>query len=60
MIYLGSPNWWETVAPAVITFLANYDFEGKTIIPFITHEGSRLGVSVDDIKKLAPKAKDCR
>lgn len=55
-IYLGSPNWWGTIAPAVMTFLESNNFEGKTIIPFITHEGSRMGNSVDDIKKLAPKA----
>lgn len=56
IIYLGSPNWWNTIATPVMTFLDSYNFEGKTIIPFITHEGSRLGASVDDIKKLAPKA----
>jgi flavodoxin len=56
IIYLGSPNWWNTIAPAAMTFLESYNFEGKTIVPFITHEGSRLGASVTDIKKLAPKA----
>ena len=56
IIYLGSPNWWNTIAPAVMTFLEGYNFEGKTIVPFITHEGSRLGASVSDIEKLAPKA----
>lgn len=55
-IYLGSPNWWNTVAPAVMTFLESHNLEGKTIVPFITHEGSRLGSSLDDIRKLAPKA----
>ncbi|SHG05352.1 flavodoxin [Dysgonomonas macrotermitis] len=56
VIYIGSPNWWNTIAPAVMTFLESYNFEGKTIVPFITHEGSRLGASVTDIKKMAPKA----
>lgn len=56
VIYLGSPNWWNTIAPVVMTFLESHNFEGKTIIPFITHGGSRLGASVTDIKKLAPKA----
>lgn len=56
VIYIGSPNWWGTIAPAVFTFLESYNFSGKTIIPFITHEGSRMGSSVSDIKKLAPKA----
>lgn len=39
---------------AVFTFLEKYDFSGKTIIPFCTHEGSALGRSSDDIKKLCP------
>lgn len=57
VIYLGSPNWWGTIAPAVFTFLESYDFSGKTIIPFITHEGSRMGNSESDIRRVAPKAK---
>lgn len=56
IIYLGSPNWWNTIAPAVMTFLESYNFSGKTILPFVTHEGSRLGASVDDIKKLCPNS----
>ena len=57
VVYLGYPNWWGTMPMAVWTFLEAYDFSGKTIIPFCTHEGSRMGSSVDDIKKLCPKAK---
>jgi flavodoxin len=55
-IFVGSPNWWGTIAPPVATFLSSYNFEGKTIIPFITHEGSAMGNSVSDIKKLCPKS----
>lgn len=55
-IILGSPCWWGTVAMPVMTFLESYDFSGKTIAPFITHAGSRLGSSVSDIKKMCPKA----
>jgi len=55
-IYLGYPNWWGTMPMAVWTFLERYDFSGKTIIPFCTHEGSGLGSSVKDIKKLCPDA----
>ena len=55
-IYLGYPNWWGTMPMAVMTFLESYDFSGKTIIPFCTHEGSGLGSSVQDIKKVCPKA----
>lgn len=56
VIFVGSPNWWNTIASPVRTFLSEYDFAEKTIAPFITHEGSGLGVSVEDIKKLCPKA----
>ena len=53
-IYLGYPNWWNTFPMAVFTFLESYDFVGKTIIPFCTHEGSGIGNSERDIKKLCP------
>lgn len=57
VIFVGSPSWWSTIAPPVATFLSSYDLSGKTIVPFITHEGSRMGRSVSDIKKLCPKSK---
>ena len=56
IIFVGSPNWWSRIAPPVATFLSGYDFSGKTIVPFITHEGSRMGRSVADIKKLCPNS----
>ena len=56
IIIVGSPSWWSTIAPPVSTFLSEYDFSGKIIVPFITHEGSRLGRALEDIKKLCPKA----
>ena len=56
MIYIGSPCWWSTVAPPVATFLAAHDFTGKTLIPFMTHEGSRMGRSEADIRRLCPGA----
>jgi flavodoxin len=57
VIYLGYPNWWGTMPMAVFTFLESYDFSGKTIVPYCTHEGSGLGSSERDIKKLCPTAK---
>lgn len=57
VIYLGYPNYWSTMPMAVFTFLEHFDFSGKTIKPFCTHEGSGLGGSVKDIKKLCPTAK---
>ena len=56
-IYLGYPNYWGTMPMCVFTFLENFDFGGKTIKPFCTHEGSDLGTSESDIKKLCPGAK---
>jgi flavodoxin len=56
VVFIGYPNWWGTMPMAVFTFLESYDFSGKTIIPFCTHEGSRFGRSVTDITKLCPKS----
>jgi flavodoxin len=55
-IFLGYPNWWGTMPMAVYTFLEQYDFTGKSIFPFCTHEGSGLGRSEAEIKRLCPKA----
>ena len=55
-IYLGYPNYWGMMPMAVYTFLENYDFTGKTIHPFCTHEGSGLSGTVRDIQKAAPGA----
>ena len=57
VIYIGYPNWYGTMPMAVFTFLESYDFSGKTIIPYCTHEGSGLGQSVRDIKKLCPNSR---
>lgn len=53
-VFVGSPCWWYTIAPPVATFLEECDLRGKTVAPFMTHEGSRMGRSVDDIRKLCP------
>jgi flavodoxin len=55
-VFLCYPNWWGTLPMGVFTFLESYDFSGKTIYPLVTHGGSRFGRSLDDIKKLCPKA----
>lgn len=57
VIYLGYPNYWGTMPMAVFTFLEHFDFTGKTIKPFCTHEGSGMGNSIKDIKKMCPYAK---
>jgi len=56
VIYIGYPNWWGTMPMAVFTFLEAYDFSGKNIAPYCTHEGSGMGSSERDIKKACPLA----
>ena len=50
-IYLGYPNYWGTMPMAVYTFLEAFDFSGKKIHPFCTHEGSGLSSTENDIKR---------
>jgi flavodoxin len=56
VIFLGHPNWWGTMPMPVFTFLEEYDLSGKTIASFCTHEGSGLGRSVSDIRKMCPQS----
>ncbi len=42
-IYLIYPIFWGTLPPAVRTFIERYDFNGKTVKPIATHEGSAMG-----------------
>ena len=55
-IYLGYPNYWGTMPMAVYTFLESYNFFGKKIHPFCTHEGSGLSGTERDIAKAAKGA----
>ena len=56
VVFLGYPNWSGTAPMAVFTFLESYDFSGKTIVPFCTHEGSGMGRSESDIRRACPGA----
>lgn len=56
VIYLGYPIWWDTLPMPVASFLEEYDFAGKTIIPFASHEDSGLDLGVSMIKELCPDA----
>lgn len=55
-IILGYPNWWASIPMPVASFLEEYDFSGKTILPFCSHGGGRFGQSLTAISKLAPDA----
>lgn len=57
VIMIGYPNWWATIPMPIATFLEEYDFSDKVIIPFCSHGGGGLGQSVADISKLAPNSK---
>lgn len=55
-VLLGFPNWWGDMPMAVYSFLEEYDFGSKTIIPFITHGGSGASRTVSTISELQPDA----
>ena len=55
-VLLGYPNWWASIPMPIASFLEEYDFSGKTIIPFCSHGGGRFGQSLTAIAKLAPDA----
>ena len=57
VIFVGYPVWWYTLPMIMYSFFDSYDFSGKTIIPFNTHEGSGDGGTYDTIKELEPAAK---
>lgn len=43
VVFIGYPNWWGNPPMCVYTFIEKHDWNGKTVIPFITHEGSGMG-----------------
>lgn len=55
-IIIGTPVWWYTISPVVVTFLKKYDLSGKKIYPFATNAGW-LGHTFVDFKKLCPNSK---
>jgi flavodoxin len=57
VIFIGGPIWWGTYPQVMFTFFKDYDLNGKTIVPFTTHEGRGLGSVVSDLKKAYPRAK---
>ena len=42
VIFLGYPNWWGEPPMCIYTFIEKHNWDGKTVIPFITHEGSGM------------------
>ncbi|MDO4325840.1 MAG: flavodoxin [bacterium] len=56
VIFLGYPNWNADLPMPLYTFLEQYDFSGKTIIPFTTHGGSGFSRTIRTISELQPGA----
>lgn len=56
LIFLGYPNWNADLPMPLYTFLEEYDFSGKTIIPFTTHGGSGFSRTIQTIQELQPDA----
>ena len=55
-VFVGYPIWWASIPMPIASFLEEYDFTGKAIIPFCSHGGGRFGQSLTAISKLAPDA----
>ncbi len=55
-IFIGYPNWWADLPMVVYSFFDEYDFSGKTIIPFNVHNGSRFSRTIQTIAELEPNA----
>ena len=55
-VFIGGPVWWGTYPQVMFTFFRDYDLNGKTIIPFTTHEGSGLASCVEDVRSAYPNA----
>lgn len=57
IIFVGYPNWWFDMPMVIYTLFNDYDFSGKTIVPFCTHGGSGFSNSVKTIENLEKNAK---
>lgn len=57
IIFVGSPNWWGTIAPPVASFLSQYDLSNKMVVPFCTHGGGGKQRIIEEIRKLCPNSK---
>ena len=56
VIFVGFPIWWYREPSIIDTFIEQYDFSGKTIVPFATSGGSDVDKASANIAKLAAGA----
>ena len=50
-VFIGYPIWWYTYPQVILTFFDNYDLTSKTIVPFVTHGGSGMSGTEDDMRE---------
>ncbi|RRO11195.1 flavodoxin [Pectobacterium aquaticum] len=55
-VFIGYPIWWYKMPMVLYSFLEQHDLQGKTIIPFTTHGGSRFSDSLREIARLQPNS----
>ena len=55
-VFIGGPVWWGTYPQVMFTLFKDINLDGKTVIPFTTHEGSGLASCANDVRKAFPKA----
>lgn len=56
VIFVGFPNWWYDMPKPLYTFFDEYDFSGKTVVPFCTHGGSRFSSAIKTIREMEKNA----
>jgi flavodoxin len=55
-IFIGYPTWWYDLPQVMYSFFDEYDFSGKTIVPFNSANGSRFSGNIQTIQQLEPDA----
>ena len=55
IVFLGFPNWWYTLPMPVLTFVEEYDWSGKTVVPFVTHGTGGLASTIRDLTAALPE-----
>lgn len=55
IVFLGFPNWWYTLPMPVLTFVEEYDWSGKTVVPFVTHGTGGLSGTIRDLTAALPE-----
>ena len=56
-VFIGSPNWWGTLAPPAAAFLAEHGLAGRIVVPFYTYGGSGIEELCGTVARLCPQAR---